>query len=62
MKSLEVVNDRAERAINLIQNYSGKVIKSEEGFQNLLQVSSIVNRAVKKSRKVTKMQLVDLNK
>lgn len=54
-KSLAVTNDHAERAIALIQNFSGRLTKDEEQLQYLLQAVShqqkLISEPLKKALK-----------
>ena len=51
--SLKVVNDNAERAVALVQNFSGSITKDEEQLQYLLQVVQDHRRMFPDSKKST---------
>ena len=53
VKGLTVVNDRAERGVALIQDFTKKLTKSEEQLQFLLQVVSDHRKQFPDSRKST---------
>ena len=51
--TLKVVNDNAERAVALVQNFSGSITKDEEQLQYLLQVIEDHRRMFLDSKKCT---------
>ncbi|CAH0383567.1 unnamed protein product [Bemisia tabaci] len=51
VKALRVVNDHAERAVQLLQTYNRKITTKEDDFQDLLQVSSNFKRKIARSKK-----------
>ena len=53
VRALSVVNDRAERGVALIQNFSKQLTKDEEQFQFLLQVIKEHRKQYPDSRKST---------
>lgn len=61
VKNLRVVNDNAERAIKLVEEYNDKLTKKEDQKQFLLQIIEEYKRNVPDSRKATVLNDYSIN-
>lgn len=56
VKGLKVINDCAERAVNLVQNYNNILTTNEEQKQFILQVTAVYRKQFPDSTKATNMK------